>query len=103
MYKLCFYVPESHLELVKTVLFNTGAGSIGDHQKCCWQVLGKGQFQPNDYAKPFIGDLNKLAIVDEYRVETVCADIYIEAAIAALKSAHPYEEIAFDVLKVEQF
>ncbi|MFT4655231.1 MAG: hypothetical protein ACI82S_002891 [Patiriisocius sp.] len=103
MYKLCFYVPESHLEAVKTELFNTGAGSIGDYQKCCWQVLGKGQFQPNDGAKPFIGDVNKLLVVDEYRVEMVCADIYIKTAVAALKSTHPYEEIAFDVLKVEQF
>ena len=103
MYKLCFYVPESHLEDVKESVFTAGAGSVGNYKKCCWQVLGEGQFQPNDSAKPFFGSVNKLAVVNEYRVEMVCADDCIAAVVAALKSAHPYETPAFDVVKVEQF
>ena len=40
MYKLCVYVPESHLEAVKTALFQAGAGKIGDYDSCCWHSLG---------------------------------------------------------------
>ena len=69
----------------------------------CWQVLGEGQFMPNYHAKPFIGHVNKLTIINEYRVEMVCAADYIEATAAALKLAHPYEQPAFDIVKVEQF
>ncbi len=46
MYKICFYVPESHLEKVKEALFATGAGRIGDYDHCCWQTRGTGQFRP---------------------------------------------------------
>jgi hypothetical protein len=103
MYKLCFYVPESHLQVVKDAVFNAGAGSIDDYENCCWQVLGEGQFMSNYHAKPFIGHVNKLTIINEYRVEMVCAADYIEATAAALKLAHPYEQPAFDIVKVEQF
>ena len=45
MYKLCFYVPVSHVEQVKEAVFAAGAGSVGDYRRCCWQVLGQGQFE----------------------------------------------------------
>ena len=46
MYKLCFFVPESHVEQVKAALFAQGAGKIGEYDCCAWQVLGTGQFKP---------------------------------------------------------
>jgi hypothetical protein len=97
MYKLCFYVPESHLQSVKAALFNAGAGRIGDYESCCWQVLGQGQFRPTAGSQPFIGQLDKLETVAEYRVEMVCSDELIKAAVASLIQAHPYEEPAYDV------
>jgi hypothetical protein len=96
MYKLCFYVPESHLDAVKTAVFAAGAGRIGDYDQCCWQISGQGQFRPLPGSQPFIGETGALEIVEEYRVEMVCVDDRIKAAVAALKSAHPYEEPAFD-------
>jgi hypothetical protein len=96
MYKLCFYVPEDHLEAVKTAVFAAGAGRIGDYDQCCWQISGQGQFRPLPGSQPFIGETGALEIVEEYRVEMVCTDDRIKAAVAALKSAHPYEEPAFD-------
>jgi hypothetical protein len=108
MYKIVFYVPETHLELVKQAVFNSGAGKIGDYDQCCWQVLGQGQFRPLAGAQPFIGavslDVNAPAEeVMEYRVELVCDDAYIQQAIHALKQAHPYEEPAMDVWQLETF
>lgn len=103
MYKLCFYVPESHLESVKSALFSAGAGKMGDYDSCCWQVLGQGQFRPLSGSQPYIGQQGKMEVVDEYRVELVCAEEHIHGAIAALKLAHPYEEPAFDVLPLITF
>lgn len=97
MYKVVFFVPESHLEPVKTALFSAGAGRIGDYENCCWQVAGQGQFRPLNGASPFLGAVGELEVVTEYRVELVCENSAIDAAIAALKQAHPYEEPAYDV------
>lgn len=97
MKKLVFFVPETHLEAVKAAVFEAGAGRIGDYEHCCWQTLGTGQFKPMSGATPFIGQRGQLEIVSEYRVELVCDDVYIKEAVQALRSAHPYEEPAFDV------
>ena len=98
MYKLCFYVPESHLELVKAAVFAAGAGRIGDYDSCCWQVLGQGQFRPLAGSDPFLGRQGEVEQVAEYRVELVCEVHSIKAAVQALLNAHPYEEPAWDVV-----
>jgi hypothetical protein len=100
MYKLVFFVPESHLEQVKTAVFAAGAGRIGNYDQCCWQVAGQGQFRPLLNANPYIGQPNQLETLAEYRVEMVCADGYIQAVTKALRSSHPYEEPAFDVVRL---
>lgn len=100
MYKIVFFVPESHLETVKSAVFAAGAGRIGHYDACCWQVPGQGQFKPLSGSQPFIGNLNELEVVSEYRVEMVCGDEYIHAAVDALRHAHPYEEPAFDVWRL---
>lgn len=97
MYKLAFFVPESHLETVKNAVFSTGAGKIGDYDYCCWQVKGQGQFRALQGSNPFIGQQGVIESVEEYRVELVCEDALIRAAVTALKQAHPYEEPAYDV------
>ena len=109
MFKLVFFVPESHLEEVKEAVFAAGAGKIGDYDQCCWQIKGQGQFRPLAGANPFIGqmvteaDSGVLEKVEEYRVEMVCADSLIKKVVSALRSAHPYEEPAFDVWQLSEF
>jgi len=98
MYKLCFYVPESHIEEVKIAVFAAGAGRIGEYDSCCWQVLGQGQFRPLVGSKPFLGQQDSVEVVAEYRVEMVCEARFVTAAVAALLDAHPYEQPAWDVL-----
>lgn len=102
MYKLVFFVPESHLESVKAAVFSAGAGAIGNYDQCCWQVLGQGQFRPLAGSKPYLGQANKLETVAEYRVEMVCADECIAQAVTALRTSHPYEEPAIDVWKLSE-
>jgi hypothetical protein len=101
MYKICVFVPEAAAERVKQAMFEAGAGRIGDYDSCCWQVSGQGQFRPLAGSSPYIGEQDRTETVDEFRIEMVCADEFIKAAIAALKLSHPYEEPAYDVWKLE--
>lgn len=101
MYKMCYFVPESHLETTKTALFEAGAGRIGDYDCCAWQCKGQGQFRPLDGSQPFLGQTGEVERVDEFRVELVCRDDLIRTALKALKEAHPYEEPAYEVYRME--
>ncbi len=103
MYKLCFYVPPANLESVKQALFDAGAGRIGDYDSCCWQTRGTGQFRPLAGSDPHIGACDQLEQLEEWKVEMVCADALIGTAVATLKRAHPYEEVAYDVWRLEAF
>lgn len=103
MYKISFYVPENNLEQVKSALFDAGAGRIGYYSSCAWQVKGEGQFMPLNGSNAFIGEINRLEKVIEYKVEMVCSAEHIHAAIAALKASHPYETPAYHVIRCEDF
>ncbi|GLQ32064.1 YqfO family protein [Litoribrevibacter albus] len=100
MYKLSVFIPESHLDEVKSAMFLAGAGRIGNYDQCCWQVKGQGQFRPLDGANPYIGAQGAVEYVDEYKVEMVCEDSLLVAVIAAMKSSHPYEEPAYDIIQL---
>ncbi len=101
MYLLCFNVPESHLEIVKNAVFSAGAGKIGNYSHCSWQTLGEGQFIPLANSNAFIGKINTLEKVAEYKVEIVCDETHIKNVVAALKLAHPYEVPSYQILKLE--
>lgn len=100
MLKLIYYVPESHLELTKTAIFQAGAGGIGNYEHCAWQVLGTGQFKPVKGANPFIGELDQLEQLPEWRVETIVLEQYASQVAKALKASHPYEEPAFEFIQI---
>ena len=101
MLKLIYYVPESHLETTKNAIFLAGAGGIGDYEHCAWQVKGIGQFKPLANANPFIGQINQLEQVDEWRVETIVPEQLASKVKAALIAAHPYEEPAFEFIQLK--
>ncbi|KGD65979.1 hypothetical protein Y5S_00451 [Alcanivorax nanhaiticus] len=101
IYKLCFYVPDTHLEQVKTAVFAAGAGHIGNYDCCAFQVRGEGQFRPLDGSQPFLGQQGEVEVVSEYRVETIVTEASLQAAISALRLAHPYEEPAIDLFRLE--
>jgi hypothetical protein len=101
-YKLCFYVPETHTEQVKMAVFAAGAGRIGDYDCCAFQVTGQGQFRPLQGSNPYIGDQGEIERVSEVRVEMICIEDKLKAALQALREAHPYEEPAIDLWKLEE-
>ena len=103
MYKLCFFVPPSHVDEVKDAVFAAGGGRIGAYDRCAWQVLGLGQFRPLDGSQPFIGEAGQVEQVEEWKVELVVADGLIRGVVEALKQSHPYETPAYEVWRLEDF
>lgn len=100
MYKLAFFVPASHVEVVKAAVFAAGGGRIGGYDHCAWQTLGQGQFRPLDGSQPFLGQAGEVEVVEEWKVELVVADDLIVQVVAALKQSHPYETPAYEVWRL---
>ncbi len=103
MYKLNYFVPVDSKEETKKALFDIGVGKIGNYECCSWESLGYGQFKATGDANPSLGEIDKLEIVQEYKVELICSNELIHEAIKTLKEAHPYEEVAYEVFKMEDF
>lgn len=106
-YKLVFFCPPLALPDIKTAIFAAGAGRYpgpGAYSECCFTTPGIGQFRPGESANPHIGERGKVEEVGEVRCETLCVGRDVtQAAVEALKKAHPYEEPAYEVYKLEDF
>ncbi len=94
--KLVVFVPEGHLEALRTSLF-PHAESLGAYRDCSFAAPGEGTFTPQDGATPYIGTSGVREQVAEYRLELLLDRSRLPQALKALTAAHPYEEPAFDV------
>ena len=103
MYKLAFFVPASHVEVVKAAVFAAGGGRIGGYDHCAWQTLGQGQFRPLDGSQPYLGQTGQVEVVEEWKVELVVADDLIAQVVPALRQSHPYETPAYEVWRLAEF
>jgi dinuclear metal center YbgI/SA1388 family protein len=95
--KLVTFCPTSNAKQVREAIFNAGAGQIGNYNNCSYNVLGEGTFKAGEGTKPFVGEIGKLHIEAEIRIETVFPAFLENQIISALKQAHPYEEVAYDI------
>jgi hypothetical protein len=100
MFQICFYVPDNAAETVKNAMFDVGAGHIGHYDRCSWQSLGQGQFRPLPGSQPVIGNQGVVETIAELKVEMICQEHCINAAIAAMKQAHPYEVVAHQIIRL---
>jgi len=103
MYKLIYFVPLDAKEKTKEALFNIGVGRYENYEFCSFETLGVGQFKPIGDANPHIGRLDRVEKVQEYKVEMICSDELIKEAVKVLKKSHPYEEVAYEVFRIEEF
>jgi len=99
--KVVTFVPTGSTDAVAAAMAQAGAGRIGNYAECSFRVAGSGAFRGLDGASPAVGQSGRLERVAEDRLEMVVARRCLEAVVAALKEAHPYEEIPFDVYATE--
>ncbi|MRT91778.1 Nif3-like dinuclear metal center hexameric protein [Ancylomarina sp. 16SWW S1-10-2] len=99
--KLVTYVPSDKADEVRTSLFESGAGGIGNYDSCSFNTKGEGTFRANDLAKPYVGKAGELHYESEVRIETIFPKHLQGKVISALLRAHPYEEVAYDIYSLE--
>lgn len=100
--KIVTFVPSENADMVRDALGKAGAGQIGEYSYCSFSVNGKGRFTPSDSANPHIGVSGQHEVVAEERIEVVCDKVNAKQIIKAMKTAHPYEEVAFDIYPLIQ-
>jgi dinuclear metal center YbgI/SA1388 family protein len=102
-YKLVVFVPMKDVNRVADAIYSAGAGAIGKYSHCGFQMDGVGMFLPLEGAKPAIGKRGRLEKVNEVKLESVVSAEKVGAVVAAMRRAHPYEEVAFDVFRHYDF
>lgn len=96
--KIITFVPAADVGRVRDAMAATGAGVIGRYSSCSFETSGRGSFVPGDGAAPVAGVVGHMSHEDEVRLEMIAPAGRVDAAVAALVSAHPYDEAAYDVV-----
>ncbi|MCB9001536.1 MAG: Nif3-like dinuclear metal center hexameric protein [Bacteroidales bacterium] len=99
--KLVTFVPDRHADNLRKAMFDAGAGKIGNYDSCSYNTTGFGTFRAGENTHPFVGDIGELHREAEVRIETVVPRINLNGVIKAMLSAHPYEEVAYDVYPLD--
>ena len=99
--KLVTFVPYENVDEVLAALYKAGAGQIGDYKNCSFQMDGTGTFLPTEGTDPHIGTINKQEQVSEKRIEVLLPDYLSRQVLNSLLDAHPYEEVAYYLTKLE--
>jgi dinuclear metal center YbgI/SA1388 family protein len=99
--KLVTFAPEDSVDTLRKALFKAGAGHVGNYSSCSFNVQGHGTFLPGEDTHPYRGEIGQLHFENEIRIETVFPAFLKSAVVRSLLSAHPYEEPAFDLYKLE--
>jgi dinuclear metal center YbgI/SA1388 family protein len=99
--KIVTFVPATHADTVSSAMADAGAGRIGNYESCSFQTSGTGTFRGNELARPAVGRKERLERVSEIRLEMLVDEWVLPAVVAAMRRAHPYEEVAFDVYPTE--
>lgn len=99
-YKLVVFVPVEAMDKVANAVFAAGAGAMGNYRDCGFGTDGTGTFLPLKGAHPAIGRQGRREAVHEIRFETIVPAEKLDAVVAAMKEAHPYEMPAFDIFKL---
>lgn len=99
--KLYTFIPLEHHDKVSKAIFDAGAGFIGNYSETSFNQRGTGTFRGNEASNPVIGKKGVLERVEEIKFETVFPAHLEREVIAALLAAHPYEEVAYDIVALD--
>ncbi len=95
--KVAVFVPPDHRERVLEAMAAEGAGAVGQYDRCAFTTPGMGTFRPLPGAQPYVGTIGQPEAVNEERLEMIVPEPKWRVVVAAMKQAHPYEEVAYDV------
>ncbi len=99
--QLTVYVPKDYSDKIKEALFSAGAGNIGFYDECSFSIAGNGTFRPVEGSNPFSGQRNIRENADENMISVIFEGYKQGKIISAVKSAHPYEEVAYQIYNLD--
>ena len=98
--KLAVFVPVDHKPAVMEALFSAGAGNIGHYSECSFSAAGVGSFMGDNIANPFVGKTGERHYEKEEKIEVILPAWLQSQVLKAMKNAHPYEEVAYDIYSI---
>jgi len=100
MYKLVVFIPQKSLESVQQAIWRAGGGHIGNYSHCSYQSAGVGTFMADENSNPHVGKKHELHYEEEVRFECIVQSSNQRKVIQAMIKAHPYEEVAYDLIPI---
>jgi dinuclear metal center YbgI/SA1388 family protein len=101
--KLIVFVPVAEAEKVREAIFAAGGGNIGKYSECSFNMRGTGTFKPGEGTNPHTGQVGKRETTDEEKIEVIFPVYLKERLLNAMTEAHPYEEVAYDLIALSNF
>ncbi len=99
--KLVVFCPVSHAGKVREVMFEAGAGHIGNYDSCSYNTEGEGTFRALEGSDPFVGEVGSVHFEKEIKIETIVPDYLLNHVLQAMFAVHPYEEVAYDIYPLD--
>lgn len=99
--KMFVFVPVDHAEKVRDAIFKAGGGMISNYSECSFNSKGQGTFKPGRGTNPFSGTIGERKYEDEIKVEVIYPSWKERAILAAMIKVHPYEEVAYDIMSLD--
>jgi len=96
--KLFVFVPENDAEKVKEAIFSAGGGHIANYSECSFSSQGTGTFKGNENSNPTIGEPMVRSTIPEIKIEVILPNYLQNYVVTKMIEAHPYEEVAYDIL-----
>ena len=96
--KIVVFIPTNYIDKMREVICDAGAGTIGNYRYCTSLTNTIGTFIPNKNAKPYIGNAEKLEVVEEAKLEVICNINDAKKVIRKIIKHHPYEEPGIDII-----
>jgi dinuclear metal center YbgI/SA1388 family protein len=101
--KLITFAPLDNAEDLQKALFAAGAGQLGKYSECSFNTEGTGTFKPEEGADPFVGEIGKRHEEKEMKIEVIFPGYLEQKIIRAMIEAHPYEEVAYDIISLGNY
>jgi dinuclear metal center YbgI/SA1388 family protein len=99
--KLFTFVPDAHAEKVRSAIFAAGGGHISNYSECSFNTPGTGTFKAGDGTNPFVGNIGQRHTGAEMKIEAIFPAWLEKPLLTAMLAVHPYEEVAYDIVALE--
>ena len=99
--KIFTFAPLDKVEQVREAIFKAGGGQIGNYSECSFNAQGTGTFKGNEGSNPYVGEMGKQHQEDEIKIEVIFPAWLENNIVSAMRAAHPYEEVAYDIITLD--